>query len=751
MLSLYTILTILMLILSLRIALRAPRTSRLTPLTTRRKARNETRKEIVMNTRRSTLLGLLTLLFFCLLPHASRAQGQDPSGRTSGYYFTNGNPYYNAGYNGQCTWYVWGRCAETGWNIGFTGNAIDYYGNVQNAGGRDMSPGVGAIQCLALTQYGHVAYVVQVNDYNSWVVEEYNVISLQWDRETVSRDPNNPSRVHGDRLNWTTLQGFIHPRGGSSVGTDGAAYVADVTVPDNTTLYTNQSFVKTWRMKNTGNTTWGGGYQWVFDKGTQMNGASPSGVPGVGPGGTGDISVGMQAPGTPGTYQGFWRLRGPSGEFGQQVWVLIKVVSPPPPPVTTPPSVTFDETNKNRWFGPAGLNTPLAPWTLHDQGGGIGGFSQSWDHDDDANLGTSAQFPGSASGYMEFAYLNASTREGQHTVYVRAWNRDRTRYADYPSGWYGYDATPPAVALTSTQTAGATYTASQHLTFHISEPLSGLAKWGAAWDADPGAQTAVGDGGALDLPTGTHTLHVHAWDTVGNNQDWTFGPFTLSPAPPTFALSATAPATVAAGAMASISATVLDTGGATGGDIVDVEIFNGAGAQVAQQFYASQNFLAGGSQTYSPAWTASTTPGAYTVKLGVFTGDWTKELAWNDNAATINVINASAAPAFTATASASPTNVAPGGTTNIQAIVTDSGGASVNLVDVEIFDSTGKQVAQKFWDAQAFALGGTQTFAFPWTVPVATGTYTVKVGVFNPGWSGGSLYWNDRAATVTVR
>ena len=637
MLSLYAILTILTLTLSLMIALRVRRASRLTPLTMRRKPRNETRKEIVMNTRRSTLLGLLTFLFFCLLPHASQAQGQDPSGRTSGYYFTTGNPFYNAGYKGQCTWYVWGRCAETGWNIGFTGNAVDYYGNVRNAGGRDMSPGVGAIQCLALTQYGHVAYVVQVNNYNSWVVEEYNVISLQWDRETVSRDPNNPSRVHGDRFNWTTLQGFIHPRGGSSVGTDGAVYVADITVPDNTNFTTNQVFVKTWRMKNTGTNTWVNGYQWVFDGGTQMNGISPSGVPGVSPGGTGDISVGMQAPGTPGTYQGFWRLRGPSGEFGQQVWVLIKVISPPPSPVTTPPSVIFDETNKNRWLGPAGLNTPLAPWTLHDQGGGMGGFSQSWDHDDDSNLSTSPRFPGSRGGYATFGYIN-SNPEGLHTLFVRVWSGDGSRSQDYASGQYGYDASAPTVIVTSGQTASTTYTSPQKLVYHIADLYSGIAQWGQAWDSDPGPQFSTSDG-SLDLPAGTHTLHVHTWDNVGNNHDYTFGPFTYTPpvvVPSFTGIASASPASIAAGGATTIQATVTDTGG-PGSCLVYVEVDDVSGSIAGKSFWDNQSFAAGGSKTYFFPWTAPGTPGTCTVKLACFKPGWGTLLNWNNAAATVSV------------------------------------------------------------------------------------------------------------------
>ena len=58
---------------------------------------------------------------------------------------------------------------------------------------------------------------------------------------------------------------------------------------------------------------------------------------------------------------------------------------------------------------------------------------------------------------------------------------------------------------------------------------------------------------------------------------------------------------------------------------------------------------------------------------------------------------------------------------------------------------------QAFFDGQAFAAGQTRTYTVAWQIPAgaAVGTYTVKVGVFAPGWS--TLHaWNDRAAVFTV-
>lgn len=171
-------------------------------------------------------------LIFVLSPHAFCYQkaSSDPNRNMNSSYYTSGNPYYNSLQNGQhwlfaqCTWYVWGRCAEIGWNIsgntGFAGNAKDFYNSVQGASGKDQNPQVGDIMCLSqLSGDGHVAIVVQVNNANSWVIDEYNIndgapTNPQWSRETVTRDPTDSSKVTGELFGTTYLQGFIHGPGG---------------------------------------------------------------------------------------------------------------------------------------------------------------------------------------------------------------------------------------------------------------------------------------------------------------------------------------------------------------------------------------------------------------------------------------------------------------------------------------------------------------------------------------------------------
>ncbi|HID89462.1 MAG TPA: hypothetical protein EYH27_04695 [Anaerolineales bacterium] len=108
-----------------------------------------------------------------------------------------------------------------------------------------------------------------------------------------------------------------------------AAFVADVTVPDNTEFAPGESFVKTWRVRNTGTCDWGPGFKLVFISGDAMGGPASVDVPPTAAGSTADISVNLTAPNTPGTYRGDWRLQSDTGLlFGTKVFVQIVVPEP---------------------------------------------------------------------------------------------------------------------------------------------------------------------------------------------------------------------------------------------------------------------------------------------------------------------------------------------------------------------------------------------------------------------------------------
>lgn len=100
----------------------------------------------------------------------------------------------------------------------------------------------------------------------------------------------------------------------SPVPVDAAEFIGDVTIPDGTHLSPGESFIKTWRLRNSGTSTWTSGYSLVFANGLQMNGLSLIPLPGtLPPGGVIDVSVTLMAPNSPGTYKGYWELRSATG------------------------------------------------------------------------------------------------------------------------------------------------------------------------------------------------------------------------------------------------------------------------------------------------------------------------------------------------------------------------------------------------------------------------------------------------------
>ena len=134
---------------------------------------------------------------------------------------------------------------------------------------------------------------------------------------------------------------------------DRATFVEDVTYPDNKEVSGGTTFVKTWRLRNNGSCTWNSSYALVFDHGDAMGGpASAQLTTGtVAPGQLIDVSVTLKAPSTPGTYQGYWKLRngagvifGIGGDAQSSFWVKIKSINPATP--TTAANVTFNFVSK---------------------------------------------------------------------------------------------------------------------------------------------------------------------------------------------------------------------------------------------------------------------------------------------------------------------------------------------------------------------------------------------------------------------
>ncbi len=142
----------------------------------------------------------------------------------------------------------------------------------------------------------------------------------------------------------------------------------------------------------------------------------------------------------------------------------------------------------------------------------------------------------------------------------------------------------------------------------------------------------------------------------------------------------------------------------------------------AQSYYSNPVQLSGGSAATATPTPASSTPTA----------------------------TPTVASTYTSGATTSPTSASPGQTVTINSSVTSSQASTV-LVDVEVYDPSATKVFQQYWDNQAFSAGQMRSYSSPWQVAAsaALGSYTIKIGVFTPGWAT-LLNWNNRAASVSI-
>jgi glucose/arabinose dehydrogenase len=267
------------------------------------------------------------------------------------------------------------------------------------------------------------------------------------------------------------------------------------------------------------------------------------------------------------------------------------------------------------------------------------------------------------------------------------------------------------------------------------------------------------------LAAGTYTVKVgvfsgdwgtlHRWENQADT-------FTVGGSPPagcaggvSILPTVAAPDPVAPGRTETITAQVC-AGSAATNLLIDLEIYGPTGAQVAQRTFAQEPFTAGQTKAYrwDYAVPATLAPGTYTVKVGVFSGDWRTLHRWENQADTFTV--GGSPPAGCAggvsilPTVAAPDPVAPGRTETITAQVC-AGSAATNLIDLEISGPAGAQVAQRIFAGETFAAGQTKAYRWDYAVPatLAPGTYTAKVGVFSGDW--GTLHrWDNQAAVIHV-
>jgi hypothetical protein len=126
----------------------------------------------------------------------------------------------------------------------------------------------------------------------------------------------------------------------TSYNCDASEFVKDMTVSDGTVMSPGETFVKTWKFRNTGSCMWEEDYLIIFVSGDEMDGEITYLDTTVLAGKRGDASVVLTAPDEEGTYYGYWQLADEDGyTFGDWAYVEIVVeedATSTPTPTSTP-------------------------------------------------------------------------------------------------------------------------------------------------------------------------------------------------------------------------------------------------------------------------------------------------------------------------------------------------------------------------------------------------------------------------------
>jgi hypothetical protein len=185
-----------------------------------------------------------------------------------------------------------------------------------------------------------------------------------------------------------------------------AEFVTDVTVPDDMSFDPGTTFVKTWRLRNSGSCDWDSDVRLAFVKGDGMRGPTTVVVSPTLAAEVVDVSVLLSAPQEAGILESHWELRTPDGRpFGEPVFVRVVVGSPTALTATAEPEPRVGETeapalvllNYFAWYDGNGWgdcnisagDKPLQPYHSDDTAAvgrhvrlaldaGADGFTQQW-------------------------------------------------------------------------------------------------------------------------------------------------------------------------------------------------------------------------------------------------------------------------------------------------------------------------------------------------------------------------------------
>ena len=190
---------------------------------------------------------------------------------------------------------------------------------------------------------GEVKPSTQINQATAHVLTLYAVLTNSAPNQNTS--PTNPIVLPTDTPGLPTLTPTLAPTNTAGlpsvtptssqlpVPCYRAEFIKDVTIPDYQKMAPGETFVKTWRLENTGTCAWPADTLVVFLSEKQMGAPSSQSIgAAVAVGEERDISLTMVAPTEEGTYTGYWMLKIPNGgRFGlgdagdKPFWVIIVV------------------------------------------------------------------------------------------------------------------------------------------------------------------------------------------------------------------------------------------------------------------------------------------------------------------------------------------------------------------------------------------------------------------------------------------
>ena len=106
-------------------------------------------------------------------------------------------------------------------------------------------------------------------------------------------------------------------------------FVEDVSIPDYTVVDRGDTFVKIWRVRNSGSCTWTPAYHVIYAQGNPTEWQAMAIAEIVPPGEETEVGITVQSPAYPGIYQAWWQLADEEGQqFGDQLGLLFEAPKP---------------------------------------------------------------------------------------------------------------------------------------------------------------------------------------------------------------------------------------------------------------------------------------------------------------------------------------------------------------------------------------------------------------------------------------